>query len=539
LVVALLGVQKSGGTYVPLDPDFPTERLEYMLTDSGARVLITDGEATAALHVASDVRIIDLGIEADRLSCLSDTNLTEGAGPKDAAYVIYTSGSTGRPKGVVVPHEALVNFLWSMKDRPGLYDGDVLAAVTTISFDIAALELYLPLLVGARIELVSRAAAADGEALAAQLNSSGATILQATPATWRLLVETGWRGAPGFRALCGGESLSRPLADAILERVAELWNLYGPTETTVWSTLERIEAGSEAITVGRPIANTQVYVLDQAGQPVPVGVSGEIFIGGVGVALGYHDRPELTCERFIDDPFSRVSGARLYRTGDLGRWGADGRLHHLGRLDLQVKIRGFRIELGEIESVLCQHPQVREAVVVSASRTPDEARLVAYVVANSPVPMVDKLREHLKRSVPDYMLPAGFVFLEKLPLTNNGKVDRNALPAPDAVQLASDVFYELDTETERKVAKIFSDVLNVSNVGAQHNFFDMGGHSLLATQVISRLRECCGIELPVRALFAAPTVSELSKHIDAMYWTATGSAGDGEVSGEGRISFEI
>jgi amino acid adenylation domain-containing protein len=516
LVVTLLGVLKSGGAYVPLDPGFPASRLAYMLADSGVRVLVTGQEARAAVEVPAEVQVVDLEGESDLLGRLSDANLLEGAAPRDPAYVIYTSGSTGRPKGVVVPHRALVNFLWSMKREPGLSETDVMAAVTTISFDIAALELYLPLLVGARIELVARDTALDGEALGALLDSSGATVLQATPATWRLLVEAGWQGTPGFRALCGGEALPRGLADLILERVAELWNLYGPTETTVWSTLERIERGLCPITIGRPIANTQIYVMDPAGQPVPIGVPGELWIGGPGVALGYHNRPELTSDRFVSDRFSSVPSARLYRTGDLGRWGANGRLHHLGRLDHQVKIRGFRIELGEIESVLCQHPQVREAIVLTISDTPDQQRLVAYVVASAPAPVVSELREHLRKSIPDYMLPAGFVFIDKLPMTYNAKVDRNALPAPDAADtVATDEYQAPVTETEKGVAQVFAEVLNIPAVGLRNNFFELGGHSLLATRTLARLRERFEIDVPLTAIFQAPTVEGLSRWLDA------------------------
>ena len=294
----------------------------------------------------------------------------------------------------------------------------------------------------------------------------------------------------------------------------ELWNLYGPTETTVWSTVERVS--EEPITVGRPIANTLIYIVDKTGDVVPVGVAGEIWIGGDGVAAGYHRRPELSAERFVPDHFSDRPGARLYRTGDLGRWGADGRLHHLGRLDHQVKIRGFRIELGEIESVLCQHPQVREAIVLAISDTPDQQRLVAYVVGNAPVPVVSDLREHLRKTVPDYMVPSAFVLIDKLPLTNNGKVDRKALPAPDAAEtVATDEYQAPVMETEKGVAQVFAEVLKIPAVGLRDNFFELGGHSLLATRTLARLRERFEIDVPLTALFQAPTVEGLSRWLDA------------------------
>ena len=284
----------------------------------------------------------------------------------DPVYLIYTSGSTGRPKGVAISHGNLCNFLSSMRVEPGLSPEDVLAAVTTISFDIAGLELYLPLLVGARIEMIDQETATDGELLKVQLEQSGATIMQATPTTWRQLVEAGWNGGAGFRALCGGESLPRDLADDVLRRVGILWNMYGPTETTIWSSLARVESGTEPICIGRPIANTDIYILDRHGEPVPVGVPGEIFIGGEGVAIGYHARPELTAQRFVADHLSGRPGARLYATGDLGKRSNDGRYVHLGRLDAQVKIRGMRIELGEIEAAIDAIAEVQSGIVVAS-----------------------------------------------------------------------------------------------------------------------------------------------------------------------------
>jgi amino acid adenylation domain-containing protein len=379
LPVALLAVMKAGGAYVPLDPNFPAERLAFMLADSGARVLVTSEGAAEAMDLP-DMQVIDLDAHAAELAALDDSPAAHVIEPGDPVYLIYTSGSTGRPKGVAIPHGALSNFIGSMRRAPGLAAGDVLAAVTTVSFDIAGLEMFLPLVVGARIELVDRETAADGHALAALLHASQATLLQATPATWRLLIEADWRPAAGFRALCGGEALPRELAQTLLERVDELWNLYGPTETTIWSTAEQVQRDAPLITVGRPIANTRIYVVDTQGGPLPVGIPGEIWIGGAGVALGYHQRPELTADRFVPDAFSGVPGAMVYRTGDLGRLLPDGRLEHLGRLDQQVKIRGFRIEPGEIEEVLATHEVVRQCVVVAREAAPGDLRLVAYVV---------------------------------------------------------------------------------------------------------------------------------------------------------------
>ncbi|MGC1458740.1 MAG: amino acid adenylation domain-containing protein, partial [Steroidobacteraceae bacterium] len=333
LVICLLAAQKSGGAYVPLDPDFPTGRLAYMLGDCAASVLVTAGPVPAALNVPEGVTVLDIADHLHQTDGGSAEPLENEPALDDLAYVLYTSGSTGRPKGVSVTHGALANFLLSMRERPGLAASDVLAAVSTISFDIAGLELYLPLIAGARIELVSRPVATDGRVLAQLLNASGATVLQATPATWRMLLETDWRPGGRFRALCGGEALSRQLADEILDRVDELWNLYGPTETTIWSTRDQVRRDGAPISIGAPIGNTQVHVLDRAGEPVPIGIVGEICIGGAGVAAGYLNRPALTADRFVPDPFAAVAGGRLYRTGDLGSWNRNGKLYHFGRVD--------------------------------------------------------------------------------------------------------------------------------------------------------------------------------------------------------------
>ena len=404
MIVALLGIQKSGAAYVPLDADFPLERIQYMLEDSGTKVLVTTRSSLRGLAISDEIRIVNL---ESSFSSRPITNPVAASGQRDPAYVIYTSGSTGRPKGVTVAHGAVVNFLWSMQQHIGLTSMDVMAAVTTISFDIAALELYLPLLVGARIELVPRETATNGQALSNLLTSRGVSVLQATPATWRLLIEASWPGGMGFRALSGGEALSRDLADTILDRADELWNLYGPTETTVWSAVERVERGDSAPSIGRPIANTEFHVLDKAGEPLPIEIAGEIHIGGGGVAIGYHRRPSLTAERFIPDRFSGRPGARLYRTGDLGRWGPDGKLYHLGRLDHQVKIRGFRIELGEIEAVLVSNPAVRQAVVKAFETQPGDQRLVAYILYRDGEDLTtSEVRRYLRGQLPEFMIPS-------------------------------------------------------------------------------------------------------------------------------------
>ena len=505
LLVSLLAAQKSAGAYVPLDPEFPAERLKFMLEDCGAKVLVTAGEIPQGLEVPEGIEVVDVSAQAFA-GCTapahSEGDLPESPYPQDIAYVLYTSGSTGRPKGVTVSHGALVNFLCSMRERPGLAANDVLAAVTTISFDIAGLELYLPLLVGARIELVSRAVATDGAALARLLDASGVTVLQATPATWRLLLEANWRGNKRLRALCGGEALPRKLADEILERVGELWNLYGPTETTIWSTIECVERNG-AISIGRPIANTEVHILDRGGALAPIGVAGEICIGGAGVAEGYLRRPDLTAERFIADAYGDSPGRRLYKTGDLGRWGADGKLYHLGRSDHQVKVRGFRIELAEIEATLGSHSSVQQAVAVVRMVRADDPRLVAYVVYRDGEDVtVSDMKRFLRGQLPDYMIPAMVVPVMAMPLTPNGKIDRAVLPDPFATPLRNAAVHNAPaTRLEQALADIWRSVLKVETVDALDNFFELGGYSLLSLQVARLLEKRTGHRLDPRMLF--------------------------------------
>jgi len=416
-----------------------------------------------------------------------------------------------------VPHRAVVNFLTSMAREPGLTADDVLVAVTTLSFDIAVLELQLPLTLGATVVIATRDEAMDGQALKGLLEQHRASVMQATPVTWRLLLEAGWKGGKDFKALVGGEALPKDLADQLIARGVELWNLYGPTETTVWSTCARITDTSNGISIGKPIANTTVYILDAQSNLCPIGVPGELCIGGVGVTLGYWNRPELTAERFIPDPFSATPGATLYRSGDRARWCNDGTLEHLGRLDDQAKVRGFRIELGEIEAVLAEHPEVRQAVVLAREDVPGDKRLVAYLVADHPpADLVGKLRALLRASLPEYMVPAAFVLLEALPLTPNGKIDRKALPLPDRSGSTQAAYVAPHTPTEEILAGTWGELLRAERVGIEDNFFDLGGHSLLAVQVVSRVRQALGVELQLRDLFAAPTVSRLAARIEAL-----------------------
>jgi amino acid adenylation domain-containing protein len=512
LVAALLGILKSGAGYVPLDPSHPPARLKFVLDDAEvAAVLTQDWLRNQLPETAAAVIAIDGTTEAlDEQPAIRPAASVLAT---DRAYVIYTSGSTGQPKGVVVPHGALVNVLESMRQQPGLGEDDVLAAVTTIAFDIAGLELFLPLLAGARVELVAREDSADARALANRLTACGATIMQATPATWRMLVDYGWKGASPFRALVGGEALPPDLAEILLTRAAEVWNLYGPTETTIWSTADRVLPASP-VTIGRPIANTRLYVVDGSGHRVPIGVLGELIISGAGVTDGYHKRPELTAEKFVVDAFS-VDGGRAFRTGDLVLWRSDGRMEHHGRSDFQVKIRGYRIELGEIESVLSAQPGIREAVVTVRADRSGDAVLVAYVTTEGWSDGQESLREALREQLPAYMIPSAIVELDRLPLSPNGKVDRRALPSPDPNETRSSKQYVAPrTDTERRLAEQWQSFLGVELVGVNDDFFELGGHSITATRAAGWIREAFGVEFPVYAIFEAPTVSAIGARLD-------------------------
>jgi len=385
LLVALLGILKAGGAYLPVDPALPKERQALMFQDAQASLILTQQSLLDSVP-SSGTPLFDFDAERTSLLAESGDDFPIRVSAGNLAYLIYTSGSTGVPKGVEIEHRALVNFLASMKECPGIVPEDVLVAVTTLSFDIAALELFLPLVTGARIVLLSRDDASDGFRLLRHLTEQKATMLQATPATWRMLLETDWAGSPQLKMLCGGEALPRDLANQLIAKGGELWNMYGPTETTIWSAVARIQNDNAPISIGQPVAQTQLHVLDPNLQPVPIGVSGELLIGGTGLARGYHSRPELTAEKFIRDPFSGEPGARLYKTGDVARLRAKGQIEVLGRLDHQVKIRGFRIELGEIEARLTQHPLVKEAVVVAREDVPGRKQLAAYVVTKTEAP---------------------------------------------------------------------------------------------------------------------------------------------------------
>jgi amino acid adenylation domain-containing protein len=523
MLVALLATLKAGCAYVPLDPTHPEQRLRHILNDAKVAALITDG--TVADNLAREgTPTIHLRKQIGNIAAAAATAPAVRVKPDDLAYVIYTSGSTGLPKGVEVSHGAVVNFLTSMAREPGISADDTLLAVTTISFDIAALELYLPLTQGARVVIAESEETIDGFVLLLHLEQCGATLMQATPTTWRLLLEAGFKAGAGFKMLCGGEALPRELADRLLAGSGSLWNMYGPTETTIWSSCCRVTAGSSAITVGKPIANTQFYVLDRNDQPVPHGVSGQLHIAGDGLARGYHGRTELTSERFVKNPFGP---GRMYRTGDLAKWLPDGQLQVLGRMDHQVKLRGFRIETGEIEAVLMRAGGLSAAAVVLREDNPGAPRLVAYVVAApGSNPTDDQLRASLASELPEYMVPTALVRLERLPVTPNGKLDRAALPAPANTAAATEEFVAPQTALETRMAAIWAEVLNVPRVSATLDLLKAGADSIQLFQIIARCsRE--GLRLTAKQLLQHRTVRAVAALLQDDSPEPTAAAADG------------
>lgn len=500
MVAALLAVHRVGAAYLPLDPDFPAKRLADIIEDAGMALLLTEIARAGTLPVWRGPTLLldDVvgGVPARRIA----------AAPDDLAYVLYTSGSTGKPKGVEITHGALANLLASMARMPGMAAGESLLAVTTLSFDIAALEVFLPLVTGGTLILAPRDVAIDPRRLAETIAAERPSIMQATPATWRALVEAGWEGAPKLRILCGGEALPRDLAQGLLARAGQVWNVYGPTETTIWSTCTLVEPGDGPVAIGRPIDNTQVHVLSPQRQHVPIGVVGELFIGGAGVARGYRNRPDLTAERFADR-----DGERLYRTGDLARWRADGSLLCLGRADNDEKIRGYRVAVEEIEGALCEHPTVAAAAVRSWPDASGERALAGYVVPAGEIDR-DALRSHLAQRLPAYMIPSWIEAVDALPMTPNAKIDRKALAAPGAP--AERAVAVPQGETEAQLAAIWRELLAVRDISRDDDFFALGGHSLLVAKLLVRIEQHWGQRLGMAEFFRAATLAGLAARLD-------------------------
>jgi amino acid adenylation domain-containing protein len=516
MVITVLAVMKAGAGYVPLDPNFPQDRLSMIVEDARIKVLITHSAIKdRAPHHEGEIVVIDH--KHDLIQTFSSQNPTSKVQPHNLMYVIFTSGSTGRPKGVQLEHRSVVNFLVSMQREPGLAEDDVLLAVTTLSFDIAVLELYLPLLTGAKVVIATYEDVLDGRRLLDLIERHKVTLLQATPATWQLLLEAGWKNTPNMTALCGGEILPLELAQKIVERCKALWNMYGPTETTVWSTVEPIRNVKDFISIGHPINNTYIYVLDAANNPTPIGVPGELVIGGDGLARGYFDRPDLTAEKFLPDPFATEPNARMYRTGDVARYLSDGRLQFYGRVDHQVKVRGFRIELGEIETVLGRHSAIKQNVVIVREDQPGNKQLVAYLVSNTGETIKSsELRDYLKPHLPNYMIPSVFVTIDEMPLTPNGKINRRALPQPETDEITAATEYVAPRNpTEERVAQIWAEALKMPRVGVNDNFFELGGHSLMAIRIFTRIEKEFGQNLPLAMLFRAPTLGQFAALLSA------------------------
>ena len=517
MVTALLGVLKAGGAYVPIDPGYPADRIAYMLADSGVAVLLTQRNLADSLP-SNSAEVVRLDADWPSIACESTDSIDVDVSPDGLAYVIYTSGSTGRPKGAMNAHRGVVNRLLWMQAEYGIGPSDVVLQKTPFSFDVSVWEFFWPLMVGAKLVVARPEGHKDPAYLADVIAREKVTTLHFVPSMLRAFLEhkDAGRCASIRRVMSSGEALPADLAARFFETLphAALHNLYGPTEAAVDVTFwPCAPADAErAVPIGRPVANTRIYVLDPNGFPAPLGVPGELHIGGIQVGRGYLDRPALTAEKFVPDAFSADAGSRLYRTGDLARWRADGALEYLGRMDHQVKVRGFRIEPGEIEAALASHPAVREAVVVAREDAPGDVRLVAYAAVSGDAPPADALRAFLRERLPEHMVPSAFVPLDALPLSPNGKIDRRALPAPDR-QSSAAAYVAPRSEVEEALAAIWAEVLGVERVGVHDDFFALGGYSLLAVRVASRVQEAFGVSLPLHALFQAPTVESLSQRI--------------------------
>jgi amino acid adenylation domain-containing protein len=507
LLIAPLAILKAGGAYLPLDPDHPDDHIRPIVENARLGVLIGRPELAARLPEFTGNLVF---LDWDALAQYPKANPPVAVSGSDLAYVIYTSGSTGQPKGVMIPRRALNNLLWSVRDWFQFGPQNVLLALTTIAFDIAGVDLWLPLLAGARILMVERGTTIDGRLLQDSMDREGVTFLQCTPATWKLLIDSGWQGKADLQAVCTGEAMPKDLARNLVPRVACLWNMYGPTETTIWSTGYKFSGPEDPILIGHPIANTQAYILDDHLAPTPIGVTGELYIGGDGVAIGYLHNPTLTAARFVTDPFRKTTGGRLYKTGDLARYRSDGNIECLGRTDDQIKLRGYRIEPEEIHAAITRHPSIGDALAVLQTNAAGDGRIVAYLISQtSDPPEAPELRSFLRRLLPDYMIPTSFVYLESFPLNSNGKIDRRALPEAKIPSGGAGTEAPADP-IEVLLRDIYRSVLGLSDIGVNDDFFDLGGHSLTAAQLFREINVGFNLDLPLATLFHAPTVRRLA-----------------------------
>jgi amino acid adenylation domain-containing protein len=528
MVVGLLGILKAGGAYVPLDPEYPDERRAFLLKDSGLNLLVTRGQMDLTLP-GSGLTLVRIDDDAAMIARENDQNISASACSRNLAYILYTSGSTGRPKGVFVEHRAVMNQLCWLKSTMSIDSSDRVLHKASLNFDASVVEIFAPLSTGAQLVLTKSQAESDVNYMVQLIRDREITFVDLSPFLLSALRRHHLidKCVSMRRVVSGGDVLSVESCRAFHEKSsAALFNTYGPTEATVQSTFWHYEAESEirTIPIGRPIANTQIYILDEEMQPVPVGVSGELYIGGAGVARGYVKRPELTAEKFVPNPFGREGGERLYRTGDQGKWRGDGNIEFIGRIDDQVKIRGYRIELGEIEGVVSEHEDVEQAVVVAREEKTGEKRLVAYVVGRAGRRIESgELRRHVQKKLPEYMIPSAIVQMEELPLTVNGKVDRRALPEPE--QQSVERYVGPRTPVEELLCGIWERVLGLERVGIEDNFFELGGHSLLAAQVISRVRRILRAKIPLRMLFEKPSVSEIAREV-TIFWGSEETANE-------------
>jgi amino acid adenylation domain-containing protein len=513
MVIALLAILKCGAAYIPLDPDYPKQRINYMLENAGARLLFTEKKYKGQFVSPAGELLLEDALE--KAKDLSPANPAHHITGNDLAYIIYTSGSTGKPKGVMVEHHSLVNLLYYIQCAHGINEHDRLLAITTISFDIAALELFLPLISGAVVVLTDSKVSRDGFALLEMIGQEKISLMQATPVTWKIMLAAGWENKIDLTIFCCGEALSMDLAMKLVQRCRRLYNYYGPTETTIYSTGTEIRHDDTMITIGKPVANTDVYILDEHLQILPAGEAGEVYIGGHGVARGYRNMPELTAERFISDTFSAGKEQKLFRTGDTGKWMEDGNIYLMGRVDQQIKIRGYRIEPGEIEACLLAQPGIMDAVVIAREDTPGNKALVAYLIpAKTGMDAADEIqkwKKALQQSLPDFMVPHEYVVMDAFPLLPNGKINRGAMPKPGKRQQAGIAKIAMDdTNMENIVARIWAEALTMDAVGIDEDFFDLGGHSLIAVEIMARLEKETGKHLPIAVLFEAHTVRKLS-----------------------------
>jgi amino acid adenylation domain-containing protein len=539
MVVGLVGILKAGGAYVPVDPGYPADRQTYMIEDSRAPVLLTQSKLADGLKNTGS-RLVLLDTEWDQIAREGDENLEGGAGPENLAYVIYTSGSTGRPKGAMNEHRGVCNRLLWTQDEYQLTPSDRVLQKTPFSFDVSVWEFFWPLITGAVLVIAIPEGHKDPDYLVRLVQEQAITTMHFVPSMLRSFMdaEKVAECTSLKRVICSGEALPFDLQERFFAVMgSELHNLYGPTEAAVDVTYWACQRGSarKLVPIGRPVANTSMYILDANFEPLPMGIPGELYIGGVQVGRGYWGRDELTADRFLADPF--ISGGRMYKTGDLARWLPDGAIEYLGRNDFQVKIRGFRIELGEIEAALAEQPAVGQAVVCALEEKPGDVRLVAYLVARPEATIdVAKLREPLRSRLPEYMVPSAFVILAEIPLNPSGKVDRKALPKPERARDSAIEYLAPRNATEEKLAAVFAEVLKLERIGIQDDFFEAGGHSLLATQVMARIRAALGVSLPVRQLFERRTVAALAKAVAVELAKATGPANEAVSASIPRVS---